>query len=347
MAARGKSRSASNPWGGRVAREVARRVAEGWPSGLTTFTGDDAYHLDAAYESVLASLVPDRSDPFAWTSLAATKIPTVDAVEAACASGMFSRRRVVVVRDGAALDGSPDPLERFAAKPPESSWLLVRAPRLDRKRKLHQALLAGTALEFRLPADRGEAGEAAREVVEMARARGLSIRPDAAAFLLDACRLDLHRAARELERLRDLAGDGETDWPLERLREHVAGNEAMSGWEIGDAVARRDLPGGWRAVRRLLDRGHEPIPILGGLGWRARVFAAAQARVAAGEPPRAVARSAGAWRWEEALEEGLSRYRWDEVLAFPARLLEADRALKSRGLSGSAVLESLVEDLIR
>lgn len=347
MAARGKSRSAAGPWGGRVAREVARRAAEGWPPGLTTFTGDDAYHLDSALEKVLDSLVPDRSDPFAWTSLATAKIATVDAVEAARVSGMFSDRRVVVIRDGGALDGSPDPFERFAAEPPESSWLLVRAPRLDRKRKLHQALLAGTALEFRLPADPREAAEAAREVAEMAKSRGLSIRPDAAGFLLDACRFDLHRAARELERLRDLAGDGETDWPLERLREHVAGNETMSGWEIGDAVARRDLSEGWRAVRRLLDRGHEPIPIVGGLGWRARVFVAARARVAAGEPPRAVARSAGAWRWEEALEEGLARYRWEEVLAFPARLLEADRALKSRGLSGSAVLESLVEDLTR
>ncbi len=39
-------------------------------------------------------------------------------------------------------------------------------------------------------------------------------------------------------------------------------------------------------------------------------------------------------------------YRKDELLAFPAHLLAADRALKSSRIPGATVLESLVDKLV-
>ena len=51
--------------------------------------------------------------------------------------GMFSPRRVVLVKDVTALDGDPDVLKSYAKSPPPESYLLVRAPTLDKRRKLH------------------------------------------------------------------------------------------------------------------------------------------------------------------------------------------------------------------
>jgi hypothetical protein len=49
--------------------------------------------------------------------------------------------------------------------------------------------------------------------------------------------------------------------------------------------------------------------------------------------------------YAERLHAGLRNFTLAELLAFPARLHEADLALKSRGLDHRAVLETLVADL--
>ena len=56
-------------------------------------------------------------------------------------------------------------------------------------------------------------------------------------------------------------------------------------------------------------------------------------------------RAVRAWHYAEALTQGLSRYSMDELLAFPGKLLEADRTLKSRSIAAGAVLEALVEKM--
>ena len=43
---------------------------------------------------------------------------------------------------------------------------------------------------------------------------------------------------------------------------------------------------------------------------------------------------------------GLERYSLQELLAFPALLLEADRTLKSRSIAPLAVLESMLDGML-
>jgi DNA polymerase-3 subunit delta len=341
-----RRRPAAGPWGGAVLAEVRSRLAEGWPPGLTTLTGEDLFHLDRAQAAILDHLAPDRRDAFTLTVFSDGKLSAAEAVAAASAVGMFSRRRVVLVRDVALLDGPADALEAFAASPPRESWLLVRAPRLDRKRKLHQALAAARLLQFDPPGTPSEVQASLREIVAMAKERGQRIDPGDAALLAESCRGDLLRVERELDRLRDWAGGEGHRWSRRELEAHLGGAASVTGWEVGDALIRADRKDALAAVRRVLDAGGEPIPVVGGLAWRARIFLAARARVEAGEPAEAVVRSAGAWGWADALRDGLRRWSLEEALRIPARLLEADRQLKSRGLAGSAVLESVVDDLL-
>jgi hypothetical protein len=49
------------------------------------------------------------------------------------------------------------------------------------------------------------------------------------------------------------------------------------------------------------------------------------------------------WLDEREVLAGLSRYRLEELLGFPALLYRANRTLKSRGLDRGAVLEELVD----
>jgi DNA polymerase III delta subunit len=94
----------------------------------------------------------------------------------------------------------------------------------------------------------------------------------------------------------------------------------VSGWEVANAVMARDREGALAAARYLVDAGDEPIRIVGGLAWRARMML--QSRT-----------------------ERDAQYSLTELLKFPAALLRADRALKSRRISPRAVLEDLVDSL--
>ena len=156
------------------------------------------------------------------------------------------------------------------------------------------------------------------------------------AFTTELDKLDVWIGPRERREIR-----------LEDARQVAFGGGTLSGWEVADAVLARNLRSALTAVRRLVGAGDEPIKIVGGLAWRARIMLQAKALLVGGMPGDKVVAASRAWGFRDKLLAGLQRYTLHELLGFPARLLEADRCLKSRSLDPRAVLESLVSDLIR
>jgi DNA polymerase III delta subunit len=265
--------------------------------------------------------------------------------------GMFASRRVVFLRDIAGLEGDPEPLAAYAATPPAESFLVVRAPKLDRKRKLHKALAElGRSLAFRPPTSEPALREMAVEVAAMAKARAVKLDERSAGVLVDVCGHDMNRIATELDKLSIWQGDdakGGAPLDAATIRSLVAGSSLLSGWELADALTERDAVTAMAAARRLLDSGDEPIRIVGGLASRARSLLRAKALTDAGVSGKAVIDATRAWYFRDALGRGLKRYTLRELLAIPKQLLDADRSFKSRGLDKGAVLEVLVSGLTR
>jgi len=125
-----------------------------------------------------------------------------------------------------------------------------------------------------------------------------------------------------LEKIRAWAGDSKKPIDGDVVREVASAGAAVSGWEVANAVMARDREGALAAARELVDAGDEPIRIVGGLAWRARMML-------------------------QSAREGRSEYSIKELLEFPAILLRADRALKGRRIGPRAVLEELVDRLTR
>jgi DNA polymerase-3 subunit delta len=341
------SRGGRSPAGYRVLEQVVRRLAEGsWPEGVTVLTGDDLYHLDRAQASLIGSLVAGCPVEFALTVFGVDPVEVSQLVAAARSRAMFAPRRVVVLRDVAALVGEAEPLELYAANPPPQSYLIVRAPELDLRRKLHKALLAGRAvLTFSAPVP-SDTGALLGLVQVLAAERALELERAAAAFIGEVCGADAYRISNELDKLACWLGtDRGGRVTLDAAREVVAGSGAMSGWEVADAVLARDGAGAAAAARRLLDAGDEPLRMLGGVAWRARSMLQAKAMLVRGARRADVVGAVRAWGYADALFEGLGRYRLDELLKFPAGLLRADRTLKSRSIDPRALVQSLVEEL--
>jgi DNA polymerase III subunit delta len=337
----------AEPWGAPALRKLTADLGKGWPPGLTVLTGDDLYHLDRAQALILDHLVPNKDDAFGLSIVGDEAVTAEGLVGAARSLGMFAPRRVLLLRDIAGLSGEPEPLAAYAKSPPAQSWIVVRAPRLDRKRKLHKALAeAGICLTFRRAAGEGEFRELERVVAAMAASRGVALDEAAATLLVDVCGSDLYRLEGELEKMSVWLGaeasrKGETIG-IATVRALVGGSGLLSGWELADALTSRDAEEAIAAARRLLDTGEEPIRTLGGIASRARSLLKAKAMERSGMPPRDIVDAARAWYFRDALARGLKRYTLQELLAMPSRLYEADRAFKSRALDKGAVLETLV-----
>lgn len=339
-------RKAAGPWGGALASRVLKDLENGWPPGLTLLAGEDAWHLERVLHAILEKLVPDPEDAFALTVIQDGRIEAGELVGRARSFGMFSPLRVVVVRDAGVIEGDAEALESFADDPPDKGYLLVRARKLDRKRKLHQALCKGRVLEFRRAESESELRDLSAAAQRLARDRGVSLGARAVGWLVEACQADLIRIASEIEKLAAWVGGGPNrSVPDDVVREVVSGSETMTGWELGDLLLARDRAGAMVVARRYANAGEEAIKIVGGLAWRARVMIEAKAMLESGARADAVVTSVRAWGYRDALLSGLERYTMPELLAFPARLLDADRALKSRQIGARAVLESLVSDL--
>jgi DNA polymerase-3 subunit delta len=322
--------------------EIEQRIEQGWSPGLTVLTGDDAFSLDRAQQALLSRLGGDDDSDFGRTMFGDEKVDVSTVVGAARSVGMFSTRRVVFVSEVGALQGDPDALAEYAGSPPPSSYLIVRAPSLDRRRKLHQTLArAGILLTF----ETGDMVQARRQIAQMSKERGLSIDNPSAGMLAELTGGDLYRASNELEKIRAWLGERDGRVTQETIRDVAAGGGLMSGWEVADAVMRRDRAAGLAAVRRLTAAGDEAIRIVGGLAWRARVLLKAKAMAEAGRRPDEILKRTRAFYFKQALLDGIRRYTLQELLAFPAALLRADRTLKSRSIDSSAVLEDLVDRL--
>jgi DNA polymerase III delta subunit len=111
---------------------------------------------------------------------------------------------------------------------------------------------------------------------------------------------------------------------------------------VANAITLRDGPRALAAARSLVASGDEPLRIVGGLAYRARVLLRAKAMIEAGKSFRETTQATSSWRYADDLRRGVQSYTLAELLRFPSLLLEADRTLKSRGIQPGAVLENLV-----
>lgn len=327
-----------------VLRELDKELACGWSPGVTLLTGEDFYHLDAAQKALLGALVPTEAGEMALTVYGDQRVELSTVISAARSMGMFAAQRVVLVRDMSAVSGEIDALEAYAENPPARSYLLIRAPKLDRRRKFDQALLKHSRVLAFPATDPLRAGALGGAVAGMARKKQLEIDRQAASMLAELCAGDFYRIDSELDKIRAWMGDRPRSVDTEIVREVASGSALLSGWELAGAIGRGDRAAALASARRLVEAGEEPLRIVGGLAFRARGMMQAKAMIARGMNAQQAIRAARLFGdSSQQMARGISRYTVDELLRFPSHLLEADRTLKSRSVPKQAVMEALVD----
>ncbi len=349
MPGRGRttSRLALKGYGGMVLEQFRSRLASGWPSGLTVLSGKDLYHMDTVQAELLEALVPPGATDFSLTVYGEDKVDAASVVAAARSQGMFSPQRVILVRELSSLEGEPEALSDYGRQPPEGSFLIVRAPDLDKRRKLHKALVAaGHTLEFG-EVSRADITRFTDDVRKMATERKLTLSREVGEFLMETSQGSLYRVIGELDKIRDwFGGQGKVKVGLDDARQVLSGTELLDSWAVADAILNRDEAAGVLAARQLVESGGNCIHMLGGIAHRTRTMIQARAMLEQGRPRSEILSATRAFFIRDRLFQGIERYSFPEILAFPALLGKADKALKSSSVDPGLILEQLVRDVI-
>jgi len=221
-------------------------------------------------------------------------------------------------------------------------WAALARP-ADERHVLVVWVEKGAVPEGFLPVsvDPPKPGEWPAQVRRMAERAGLRLSPAALEALARATQFHGHQVEQAARVLALAQATGETVTPrlVEKL---VPPLELEAVWVIGDALLARDAGRACRETRRQLERGAEPVRLLGVMvrpmalltGWleaRAGGASAAEYQNRHGLKP---------WQWRP-LQRAADRWTLPETTAWFDRAARADAYLKRSALDGALWVESL------
>jgi DNA polymerase-3 subunit delta len=289
-------------------------------------------------------IVPDLADPFRVAELPAAELRSDPArlADEAAALAFGGGRRVVRVRD--AGDAASGALKSFLADPRGEALVVVEAGDLDARSSLRQ-LCEASANAAALPCYRDD-GRGLDDVVrgQIAEA-GLTIAPEALAWLTTHLGTDRMVTRRELEKLVLYMSDRGTDGGR-AARIELADAAAVVGdssFATLDDVTAAAAAGDATALDRALARGLTEIGAVGVLRAAQRHFARlhlALGRIEAGMSPGDAVKAVRPplfFKAADRFREALSRWTAERAGEALARLVEAEAACKRTGAPDAAL----------
>jgi DNA polymerase-3 subunit delta len=322
-----------------MAGQTRRRRSSLRKGGVYLLEGDEPFLKDEAVQELIELHIDPSTRDFNLDILRGTSLEPETLLSICHTPPMMAEWRAVVVHDAQALAANArtrGALEVLMSKPVPGLVLLLVAqlPERGRARIWDVVTRSATVLRFpRLPVE-----ELPDWLVTRAESQGMVLDPGAARALAAAVGAELGLLVRELEKLRDYAGERPsiTRDDVEALVGHIP---RVNRWDWIDTVGGRKLDRARRELNTLLESGETGVGLVIGLGTHIlRLGLAAsggERALAEALPPhqkwlaRRIAMQARAWT-SQSIDAALDD------------LLRADRLLKSAPLSDRQVLEEML-----
>jgi DNA polymerase-3 subunit delta len=245
--------------------------------------GPDAGLVRERSDALMRSAVPDLSDPFRVAELGGDAIardPALLADEAA-AIALTGGRRAVRVRD--AGDTLSKAVEAMLAGPAGDSLVVLQAGELGPRSSLRR-LCEGADAAAAVPCYADAARDLDRVIRETMSADGLSVSPDASAYLAANLGSDRGVTRAELQKLALYArGNGEVT--LADAVAVVGDSAALSLDDLCFATIDGDMAAADRALERSLQEGQSEVAILRAISRHLMRLQLTVSRVDRGEAP--------------------------------------------------------------
>jgi DNA polymerase III subunit delta len=171
----------------------------------------------------------------------------------------------VTGRSDSMLEAAERLLEVLSAGLPDGVRFLLSATEIDKRRTFYKTLskLAEVEVFDRVDSSRAGWEDEARDVVRAkARECGLRFSEEALELFTLFCGADSRVIGNELEKLDLYLGAGRREVGAEEVRLLVPRSRAGVVFELGNAMARRDLPECLALIDRLLAHGENGVGIL-------------------------------------------------------------------------------------
>ncbi len=310
--------------------------------------GEEVLLRDEFLSRLLRALLPPGMETLNLDTLRGSEAAGADVATRCRTVPAFSPRRVVLLKEVERLHADAwEAILAYLEHPSPSTCLICVADKLDHaNRGLQRINEVGKVLWFAPPRTEEERQRwCQRWMRERARQQGKSLTPEAEMLLLTLQGPDLLRLTQELDKVCLFVGD-RPQIDLEAVEALVGQGRVRGIFELTRAVSRRDVGGALFCLRQLMERGEEPLGILGMLARQVRLLLQAKELLAESRPPSEISRLLGIPRvFLSEILEGAKVSSVDGLEQGLVRLLTLDRALKSWGRGQPLCLELAVVDL--
>lgn len=266
--------------------------------------------------------------------------------EALFAGSLFSDRRLVILRNAQTLLKAG--VERLAtalrAEGDPADLIILAVTERPPTTLLNG--LKGLADVTRL--NRPRRGELVAWVVKRMKKGGLVPSGDAAAALVDSVGENLRDLDQAIGQLALRGGTG-TKVNAEDVGEHFARSAEQPAWILFDAIVKHEGGKAFEALRRLLDSGDEPLPLLGALVSQVRGLMRVKSILERepGTSDNDIAKMTGMTPGRAGvMKRQCARLSWDWLTGMHRMLAQADFELKGGEdgavLPGQIVMERVV-----
>jgi DNA polymerase-3 subunit delta len=310
--------------------------------------GPDSGLVRERVNRLIKGVVPEISDPFRVAELtpAILKDDPARLADEAAAMALTGGRRVVVVRD--AGDSVSSLFQGFLANPMGDALVVVEAGELGPRsslRKLFEGADTGAAL-----ASYGDEGGSLQHVIqEELKGAGLTVEPDALAFLMDHLGGDRRLTRAELQKLALYMGaPGRVR--LEDVLACIGDTASLSMDDLALATADGDHATAQRVLDRLFREGTHAVAVLRALSrhfQRLHYAAGLMAQGKSADQAMAALKPPVIFKAADRFRRQLGRWPSDRVGRALEVLIEAEADCKTTGMPAAEICSRAVMQLAR
>ena len=320
-------------------------LREGEPGPLYFLHGKERYLVDRAVDLLRARVLDPRTKDFNYELFYGKEAGAARIAQAARTLPMMAKRRLVLVRDADEMKADElGGLSSYVSDPAPETCLVFVAEKADQRLKFftafkkHGVLIKLDPLYERQLPDfvRGEA-----------KARGVTLAPDAVTMMVDEIGAELGQLADAVERLAIYVGERK-QVTAEDVEQVVATTRQRSVFDLANAVGAGDRAQALRVLSSMLGARESGVRIVAMLARHLRQL----------------------WITSELLERTRDKFEIAQALGIPpffaddiirqartldaarakrmhAALFAADKNLKSSRLDDARLLEGLILELTR
>lgn len=323
--------------------ELIASLKQGKILPLYLFYGDEEFLVQEAIDLIINKVVDAGAKDFNFNTLYCRDASASEIVNLCQTLPFMSEKRLVIAKELDAFKAADlEELTPYLNDPSPSTCLVMisNQGKFEKKSVTTAVEAHGAVTRFFPLLDR----EVVAWIESWARARGLSLQREAAQYLWQTVGNDLQKIDNELQKV-EISIKDRKNITFEDMKTVVGNFREYTSFDLAAALGSKNREKAFLILTRLIQEGEQAVGLLGSVAWNFRRLLQAKAMEASGMGPDDAMkklRPPVIFHQAAQFKAQMKSYGLDELRDAFGIMLAADKALKSSGLSGKAVLERMI-----